>query len=377
MKIIKLSILFGLFLMIFSCNKKAADHEPNNNISEASEIVLGQEFAIKISPVGDIDWFKVDIKEQGYLKVQSLTEPADVKLEVGFALYEEWEAEKEKWLRKWKKLPDALFISKAGTYYFAIIDDYNDAETKKEVKIKANFIKEFDPTEPNNSPQEAVELEIAKASKIAIFPVGDVDWIKVNAQKQGYLKVSAKDFSKDLVLEIRFCKYDEWSDPKISVIRNWKKLPDACFVPDSGDYYIYLHDNYNDQASEKPFNLKIDFLDEIDIYEPNNQFNKAKRVNRGDTLNIAIFPQKDLDYFKINVLDGNKIKFLASEIAEVEVELRLFVVDPNDDSKYIVKGKWKKAPAEYDVTPGQEYFILIHDSFDDDCVYKNIEIKIE
>jgi len=42
-------------------------------------------------------------------------------------------------LRKWKKLPDALFIPEAGTYYFAIIDDYNDAETKEEVQIELIF----------------------------------------------------------------------------------------------------------------------------------------------------------------------------------------------------------------------------------------------
>ncbi len=34
--------------MIFSCGKKSADQEPNNTILEASDVVLGEPFALKI-----------------------------------------------------------------------------------------------------------------------------------------------------------------------------------------------------------------------------------------------------------------------------------------------------------------------------------------
>ncbi len=366
-----------LFLSITCCGGggTSGEKEPNNSIDLANEIALGKPFEIKITPVKDIDWFKVDLTEQGYLKVQASQIPKGLELEVGYALFQEWEGSKVKWLKKWCKLPDALFIPEAGTYYFAIIDNYNDRESKESIQIKVDFIPEFDAGEPNNNPEKATAIEFGTTVKPVIFPTGDSDWYKVKVEKQGYLLVKSKDVPQGITPEIYYAKYDEWAKPKIQKIRNWHKLPDACAITEPGEYYIYLHDDYNDRSSETPFSFLVEFLIEIDIYEPNNDFKTAKSVSRGDTLKLAIFPQGDNDYYKIKIDKGNKLKLMAKDYAGITPEIRLYTLNKND--KLDVASSWKKLPAEVDVTPGAEYYLLIHDDYGDKGSQQVFEFRIE
>ena len=176
---------------------------------------------------------------------------------------------------------------------------------------------------------------------------------------------------------MRYSIFDEWADPKVKTIRDWRKMPDACFVPKAGEYYILLHDDYSDKNSEKPFDLKIDFLDEMDQSEPNDDFKEAKTINRGDTLNLAIFPTGDNDYYKIKISKGDKIKFMAKGFSNITPEIKLFVLDEKDINKLKGFSDWKKLPAEFDVESGQEYFVLVHDDYGDASSPKAFEIRVE
>ena len=118
--------VFLLALISCSSGGGGGDREPNNTIEEAVEITLGEVFEISIDPQGDYDYFKTEIPEQGYLKIQATGIPEGLTLQVRFSVYQEWEGEKIKWLRGWSRLPDALFITEPGTYYFVIHDDYDD-----------------------------------------------------------------------------------------------------------------------------------------------------------------------------------------------------------------------------------------------------------
>jgi len=369
-------LLLGLSVSIIGCGGGASkEKEPNNTIENANPINLGIPFQINIDPVKDIDWFKVDLAEQGYLKVQASQIPENLELEVGFALFEEWGESKVKWLRKWKKLPDALFIPKAGAYYFAIIDNYNDQASSDPIMIKVDFLPEFDTGEPNNTPELATSIEFGTTLKPAIFPTGDVDWYKVNTTKQGYIIVKSKDVEGGITPEIYFAKFDEWANPKIQKIRNWHKLPDACSVAEPGEYYIYLHDDYDDKSSEVTFSFLVDFIEEMDINEPNNDFETAKSISRGDTLKLAIFPKGDLDYYKLKIEAGEKVKFMAKDYTGIVPEIRLYTL--NENGKLDIASKWKRLPAEVDVIPETEYYLLIHDDYDDQGTQQVFEVRIE
>lgn len=341
------------------------EEEPNDSIGKAGEVTLGESFSMTINPKGDVDWFKVEVPEQGYLKVQAGESPEELGLEVAFALYKEWEDEKEQRIRGWNRLPDAVFIPEEGTYYFAIKDDYDDAFSKKSIQIKVNFLEEFDSYEPNNAPEEAKLVEVGSVIKPAVYPEGDVDWVKVNLEKQGYLVLKTKNVPEQINPEAYYAIYDEWADPKIKELRSWSDFPNACFIPDSGEYFIKLHDDYDDALAEKPYELKIEFLEEMDSNEPNDNFNDAKSVNRGDTLTVAIFPKKDQDYYKIRTVEAGSLKFKAKGFSEVVPEIKLMVLDKDDPTRLKGASEWKRLPASFEVKADKEYFILLHDDYDD------------
>jgi len=354
-----------------------SDMEPNNTIEQAVEVQSGQVLELAINPKGDKDWFKVDLPGQGYLRVQANDVPKGLGMEVFYAVFDEWAKEKHKMIRNWNRLNDACFIPKAGTYYFAIGDDYSDASSEQTMKIKVDFLKEFDLSEPNNTPEKAVSVNMGDMKSIAIYPRGDNDWFKVKVEKQGYLDVKVKGNVEHIGRDIRYSFYDEWSDPKISVVRDWKRLPDACAVSAGKEYYFQIHDDYDDAANESVFDLKFDFIDQMDKNEPNNSFEQAKEIKVGDTLSIAIFPSGDEDFFKINSGNADKLNFLVRNPPQgIGIDARLFTKDSDLDEPKAASA-WQRLPSEITVKPGKTYYVIIHDDYNDVGNQDVFGIKIE
>lgn len=307
-------------ILAYSCGKQGGDNEPNNTIDQSSDANFGEQFALTINPKGDVDWFKVNVKEQGYIKVQSANEIEGIQLEVSFAQYQEWEEQKEKWLRDWHPIPDALFVKDPGDYYLKIKDEWDDGFSKEEFQVKIDFLEEFDFTEPNNSVEEAKLITFGEQFVAAVFPVGDKDWFKVNIPAQGYIEIVSKNAPGEIQPEVRFVIYDEWSDPKVKEIRKWAEIPEACFVPDSGEYYLVMHDAWDDHTIEKAFDLKINYIPEFDLFEPNNNIENAKELDAGAINEIAIFPRGDKDCFKF-IAQNDMLKISVKDVEEFRQKL--------------------------------------------------------
>jgi len=369
-------LLILALILVYSCGKQGGDNEPNNTIDQASEVNYGEQFSLKIDPLGDADWFKVKVTNQGYIQVNSANRVEGVQLQVSFAQYQEWEEQKEKWCRSWHPVPDALFVKDAGDYYLKIKDEWDDGFSAEEFLVKIDFLEEFDFTEPNNSVEEAKMITFGEQFVAAVYPVGDQDWFKVKAPAQGYLEVVSKNELKGIQTEVRFVIYDEWSDPKTKDIRGWKHIPQSCFIPDSGEYYIVMHDAWDDETIAEAFDLKINFIPEFDLLEPNNNIENAKLIKLDSINEIAIFPQGDKDYFKFTT-EKNKIKVFVKDHENIQPEMQLLTVDPENPEKYITVKNWTGFPAEIDVESGKEYYIVIHDAWDDNESKKLFQLKVE
>jgi hypothetical protein len=353
-----------LLLTLTGC-KNIGDKEPNNTIDKASLVTLGKPFHIKINPKGDLDWLKVNVPGPGYIRIQSKTIPKGMQLDVAFARYEEWENEKEHWLRKWHRVPDALRIAKAGSYYLLVHDAYDDGASTQDIELLVSFLPEFDMHEPNNHPENAVMLESNANIRLAVYPEGDVDWFRVKVSTQGYISLKVKEVPASIRVDAYYGIYDEWKKTEVRLLRGWHTLPDAVAVTGSVEYLICLHDSYDDNSAPQLFDLKVEFLAEMDPSEPNDNFMNAKIVSAGDKCMMAIYPQGDLDYYKIKIKKGNKLRIWADKVSDVKAEAMLSIISPNDSNKLKGTSPWKILPAEFDVKPSQEYYILIHDNYDD------------
>ncbi len=354
------------------------DAEPNSRIEDANEVEFGVPFLATIYPEGDHDWYKVDVTEPGYIRVQVSEVPDELDLQIAFALFQEWEANTEHRIRSWHDLPDALPVHEEGTYYFVMRDQWNDDASEEPFQVKVDFIEEFDSYEPNDTPENAKTVEFSDELSFAIYPLGDRDWFKVYAPGQGYLSVSARDVPGDIDLQVRFSEFDEWASPQINRLRNWGDVPDACFIPEGGEYYLEFRDNWDDSYSRTPFRVRIEYIEEMDIYEPNDHFTDAKEISRGDTLHVAIFPTGDQDYFKINIRQGSTLSFRTRDVpSALDPQMRLYVIDPDDMNSLEAYSGWEDLPAVFDVESGREYYVLLRDQWNDSSSPDLFMIRVE
>jgi len=367
-------LLVGIF--VYSCSEGSSG-EPNNSIDQANDVVFSEPFDIKIEPKGDIDWFKVEIPEQGYLTVQASNIPEGIKLQAKFALFQEWEGKKEKELKGWTMLPAVLHVAEAGTYYFVIHDDWDDASSTEPVTIKVDFTKEFDNFEFNNNAETAKQVKFGEVKKLFIYPTGDQDWFKVNVDHQGYIKAMVREKHEGVKPQVKFVMVDEWSDEKVKELSGWLYFPAAVVVPDSSQVYIVVHDDWDDGSSLEAYDLKVDFIEQMDSAEPNNDHNLAANITRGDTLMMAIFPKGDNDFYKLAVEDGNKLNIKGKDWDPAIVpQVKLLTLDSLANKLVEYKG-WKNIPYEFEVEAGKVYYIQIHDDWDDASSEKPFMILIE
>ena len=373
--------LFSLFVLLasifFTSCSGGSSGEPNNSIDLANDIVLSEPFEISIDPKGDVDWFKVEISEQGYLNVQASNVPEGINVQAKFALFQEWEGKKEKELKAWTSLPAVLHVAEAGTYYFVIHDDWDDASSVEPITIKVDFTKEFDGFEFNNNAKTAKEAKFGEVEKIFIYPTGDQDWFKVNVDKQGYIKAMVREKHEGVNPQVKFVMVDEWSDEKVKELTGWIGFPGAVSVPDSAQIYIIVHDDWDDGSSLEGYDLKLDYIEQMDDAEPNNDYNLAANIKRGDTLTMAIFPTGDNDFYKLTVEEGDKIKISGKDWDPVIVpQVKIYTLDEMANKLVEYRG-WKNIPYEFEVEAGEVYYIQIHDDWDDASSEKPFMILIE
>ncbi|MGM0442522.1 MAG: hypothetical protein ACQEQC_08905 [Elusimicrobiota bacterium] len=377
MKKTKLLLILFFLAFSFSCSSDEQAGEPNNKIEEASLVSLGKEFKMKIHPEEDVDWYKVEVPKQGYLEVLARKVPENIDLHARFATYDEWNEEKEKFLTDYRKLPAASPVEK-GTYYIKVADRYNENASKEKFDFKINFIEEFDEFESNNEVDQANKLEFEKEYQSAIFPKKDEDWFLTEVKEQGYLQIKAKDVPEDLELSAYVATYDEYAKEKENTIKSTTRLPFNVAIREPGEYYVVFKDRYNENSSKDKFTWRIDFLPEIDGYEPNDDFTQAKDIKLKTPVKLAIFPKGDRDFFKITPKRAGTLTIKAKDYKNVDLAASLFKPDPEDENKTVnLKGK-TRFPVSFDLeNPGQKYFIEIMDRYDNNANPELFEMIFE
>ncbi len=370
--------ILSLSFFLLSCGgDKNKSEEPNDTIEEATEIKLNQVVEFQIKPVGDLDWFKVEVPGNGYLKVSTQSQPENLNLECSFAVYEEWEQEKAKFFVKKLEMPAIAKVQK-GTCYILINDDWNDAESDEKISMKVEFIEEFDKNEPNDRIEDATALELNTDFQMAIFPLKDIDWFKIEVETPGYVKLSLKNVDKEITPEVKFYKYDQWAEKKEIEISKHLELPAAVQINEPCTYYFAINDDWNNAYSQSLFDVRIEFIEEHDLQEPNNNFESAFELQSGDQINIAIFPVGDVDYFKITPIKNGIMSLKTKDVPQnINLRAKCFVNDAENQENYIEKSEYLSVPCEFSVEANIEYFFYIEDDWNDAASEKLFELKVE
>ncbi len=353
--------------------KKSRSVEPNDKIEEANKVNLNDEFQMAIFPEGDIDWYKLEIPEQGYLLALTKDVPSELDVHVRFAQYDEWGSKKEVFLTSYMKTPATFHVLEAGDYYVMVCDRWGKNFTEDEFKIKFEFVKEFDEYEPNNEITEAVAAELDKEYQSAIFPVGDNDWFKFDVKEPGYIHVKAKDVPQGLELAAAFATYDEYAARKVNTIQSKTNVPVAVAVSKPGEYYMQLGARWDNKESRELFTWTAEFIPEIDIYEPNNSHEQAAEISVNDTLMIAVFPVGDRDFFKITPESKGKLKLVAASTGNINLRVRFHTLDENHKLKTLKSESQFPVVLEIEDTD-KDIYIEIYDQWSKNASLDLIEI---
>ena len=355
--------VIALLITVAACSSPAKKNhigEPNNSILEAGILESGESYSMKIDTVGDIDWYALPVSGQGYLNISTKNIPKNLQLVVRFAEKEEWKQKKENWITAELGLPATIPVDKSDTIYFVFKDKYNKNASDEEIVFKADFIKEFDQYEANNVVDSAKAVSTGKVIESAFYPTSDIDWFKTKVDSLGYLILQARSVPDNIQVEARFAKRpDEFN--KADYISSGLSLPAAIQVSEPGDYYFYLKDKYNSNMSKDMAEWKIDFIPEMDSTEPNNNFEQAYRLSVNDTVQIAIFPLGDTDYFSLTPESNSTIRLATKHPKELQPEIQLYE-EVDFEQKPI--GKWQSLPANIEVKANQKYYIRLHNKYD-------------
>lgn len=225
-------------------------YEPNDEPDLAHEIKSGEIIHSAFFPNTDQDWFKISVDSTGYLMLRARKVPDGININARYA-WKESEFDEVKYLGKWQNLPAALQVTKPGTYYVVLIDDYNDAMSEDPAEWKIDFIPEMDFNEPNNSFEEAHQIAIGDTIEGKIFPVGDVDFYKFHSNKPQTIQLTGKSPS-EITLNVRLHIQEEMGTETVG---KWQKLPVKLDLQGDKNYFIEVIDDYNDAYSVESYTI--------------------------------------------------------------------------------------------------------------------------
>jgi hypothetical protein len=367
--LILLTVFFCLGVSCDSESEKEANEsvEPNNKIEEANAIKPGAEFSMQIHPTEDVDWYMMEAPGKGYIKAMSNAVPEELNVQVRFANYDEWGEKKEKFLTPYLELPGAFAVHEADTFYAMVADRWNEHASEDSFKVKFEFLEEFDAYEPNNDRETAYETQTGKTHKSAVFPKAEEDWFKISTDTSGYIRITAKDVPEALDLAVCVATYDEFDPENSKTVEGKQKLPHSVALTEPGEYYLGICDRWNENASEELFTWKAEFIPEMDEFEPNDDYTKAKRIDVNDTIQLAIFPSGDKDIFIIHPKQSGVLSVMASKREGLEVSAGVYSMDEAENELNELRGI-DALPVTFDVEEAdKDYYIKIQDRWNENA----------
>lgn len=292
--------------------------EPNNALGAASPLPATADLLATIYPRTDADWFKLWVSEPGLLTVTATKVPE--ALDIAMRVWNLDGQVVEDWAVPARLGGDTLLeaeIAEPGIYMIETADSYSDAASVLPFTLNVAFSPVADLDEPNNIFGEAAIVAPTGERTLAIFPRGDADWLALDIDHPGELRLAVTESPETLDVYLRV-----WTADK-AVLKDWFGPPriggdvdDFADLPSPGRYFIEIVDGSNDQASRDLFKLALTFTPEPDQYEPNNGAAAAAPLTPGGQILFNILPRTDADWFRVESPSGGELSVVIGESPE-------------------------------------------------------------
>lgn len=298
--------------------------EPNDTIGSAVLVSHPVSFKAATFPVGDVDWYAIDVPHPGELTFELTNSPDD--LDMYFRVWTADNAVLKNWVGPGRKGGDAYDFADLpapGRYYIEVKDGSSDAASPDLYDIDIAFTAQADQYEPNNGQADAAPLTPGRTVAFNILPVGDRDWFRVEVASAGELAILIEESPEDLDLHFRV-----WNDNN-QVVRNWVApyrkggvAEGFADLPTAGAYYIEISDGSSDARAIEHATLSTVFTPVADAHEPNDSYGSPSPLAYGTPIRANILPLGDADWYR---LDADRAGTFRVVIDEVDKDLDVYV----------------------------------------------------
>lgn len=318
-----------------------AEAEPNDALDTASPIGIGDQASGTIDRHSDGDFYTVNLSHQGELTVRFPGIPANIN--IAFRVLDG----DGRLVHNWQTSPvfGGTFaawvdIKTPGNYVIEVRDGSNNAFSADTYSMITSFVPTADPAELNDNLATATPLGWNQAMASNILPLGDVDYFKVEATRQGQITVNFTAMPAALNMAFRVL------DESGRLVKNWQTAPAfgeafqaIADLPAPGSYIIEVRDGSNNARSATPYEMVASLNPTLDSAEPNNDLASASATNFNAQVWASILPLGDVDYYRVNTTHQGQLTVDFNRSPD-DLNMAFRVLD---DQGRLVKN-WQTAP---------------------------------
>jgi uncharacterized caspase-like protein len=311
-------------------SEEAGETDGNTTFGTAQVVGPNDKVRIAIAPVGDREFLRFNVQQNGRLVVQAPEVPADIDL--ALRLLNANGDEVYYWVvapRPGGEFYAEFDIGRPGAYWLEIGDGNGDAASTDRFNLSLQYLVDADLYEPNNRPDTAKHIALDSVFPISVFPKRDRDFFKFSALSAGSLIVGLTKAPEGITTSLHLL------DANGAELVYWVPAPrpggdnlTVFDLPRPGVYYLEIADSGDAAADVAPVQFSTRFAPSPDLFEPNDVMAAAYPVAPTSKSTMAIFPARDSDWIELDIdQPGELLLDIASPPANLQLTWR--VLDGN------------------------------------------------
>ncbi|MEQ9814581.1 MAG: hypothetical protein RLO50_17520 [Azospirillaceae bacterium] len=302
--------------------------EPNNRISEAAAIELGEAYTLTILPEDDHDFLRIDVEHPGELTVSATSVPANIMVAMRL-LHRDYDVLRG-WTRPSADGQDTLMVVDlpyAGPYFLELADSGDNARSVEPFTLTATHVPTPEAAGSNGSFAEAWSIPLDGETVLTILPEDDHDMLAVEAPREGLLTITATDVPA--ALDIALQVLDANNTRLYSWVRPASPGQDTLLraeLPVAGRYVIEVADSGDNGRSVQPFRLITTFTSGSGPVEPDG-LDAPTMLTLGEPATGTIMPEDDHDFYEVAIGSPGTVTVSVGSPPSLDMAFRVFNSD--------------------------------------------------
>ncbi|MCW8906143.1 MAG: carboxypeptidase regulatory-like domain-containing protein [Sedimenticola sp.] len=300
--------------------KPAVDpNEPNQDLESARVIHLNQQVSGLIWPVGDHDFYKLEVKQAGILRLSDLHKSLQRHVKI-YSNLGKLLAEQGGYANKPLSLE---YAAAPGTYVIEIQEWGSNDASLEPYRLAVEMLPDDGVVDPVQEPGEmraARSLQSHTWFASTILPIGDRDLFSVNIPGAGVLRMQSKGPMQ------RHLKVFDAEGKLLQQVGAYENSPGELNWHADGPQTVFvsIEEWGNNSYSPLPYSMRVWFerADEIDYQQRNETFEEAAPLLPGDTVHGSYLPLGDQDYYAVDIDFPGVLQ--VSAVSAQQTHLRVF-----------------------------------------------------